>query len=96
MTERLTEEQLRANLLFLHDKEPTVQEIIDMHVRVVKLKEENIALRARVAKLEEALNEVRPWVDRRQDDHCNAHGGRSPKLDGLLRTIDASLKDAPQ
>ena len=66
------------------------------HDELMACEKERDALRARVAKLEAALNEVRPWVDRRQDDHCNAHGGRSPKLDGLLRTIDASLKDAPQ
>jgi hypothetical protein len=82
MIERLTDEELRANLLFLHDKEPTVQEIIDMHVRVVKLKEENIALRARVAKLEALL--------------YDAKGQLLYRPEYLLCRIDAALRDAPQ
>ena len=82
MTERLTDGQLRANLAFLHNGEPTTEELIDMHVRVVKLKEENIALRARVAKLEAALQDCRRYAEDYND-------GSIPHL------VVAALKDAP-
>lgn len=58
------------------------------------LSERLVALESQNAELVAALEEVRPWVQRRQDDHCYAHGGRSPKLDGLIRTIDAALAAA--
>lgn len=44
--------------------------------------------------LEAALQEVLPWVERRQNEHCAAYGIRSPKLDGLMGVIYNALHPA--
>lgn len=42
-----------------------------------------------------ALQSVRPQLERWQNDHCAAHGHRSPRLDGLMMAIDSITEGPP-
>ena len=55
---------------------------------------ELLALRARVAKLEAALKEARPYVQGVYDAAKYGDGAYIPKL--VLDAIDDALKDAPR
>ena len=100
MSERLTDEQLRAVARSFTEQSieaAAVNEAIVLRARVAKLEavllenyDEINVLRARVAKLEAALKEARGWV---QDDVNLDHRHRGW---GVLDRIDAALEDAPQ